>query len=286
MIFTQVTVVGAGPAGLSAAIQLKRSGLQVLVLEKAQPGGLISNGWNVENFPGMPPLRGEQVARRLIEVFDEMRIPFVKDEIIDLSKHEGEWRLKSISEEYVSGNVIIAAGTVPIIPSIGGLKDLPDTHIHYNVSEMKLNTGQCICIVGAGDAAYDQALTLEDNGNEVHIVQRSSSTALPLLQNEVVRREKIDIHMGIEISGISLCAHGKICLRVKGDNNLTMEFDRILLACGRKPSPLYRPDLEQRGIYYCGDIVNGLFRQAGIAAGDGLRTAMKLLRDIGHAPSN
>ncbi len=285
MIFTQIVVVGAGPAGLSAAIQLKRSGLEVLVVEKALPGGLISNGWNVENFPGMPPLKGEDVAGRLVEAFDEMRIPFVKDEIIDLSKHEGEWILKSISEEYVSSNVIIAAGTVPIIPNIHGLKNLPDTHIHYNVSEMLL-TAQRICIIGGGDAAYDQALTLEERGNEVHIVQRSISTALPLLQNEVVRCENIDIHIGIEISGISFCDHGKICLQVKGDDNFTMDFDHILLACGRKPSPLYRPDIKQSGIYFCGDIVNGLFRQAGIAAGDGLRTAMKLLRDIGHAPSN
>ena len=123
----QVAVIGAGPAGCAAAIQLKRYGLDVILIDKEKIGGLARNANLIENYLGFPKgISGVEFCYTLEEHLKHLEIETVKDEIINFSydKSQDEFVANSKKNQYNSKYLVIATGTKPRRLGLKGEEEL------------------------------------------------------------------------------------------------------------------------------------------------------------------
>jgi thioredoxin reductase (NADPH) len=112
-----VAIIGAGPAGIAAAIQLKRSGIGFLLLEKNRAGGLLNEANLVENFPGVPNgLAGTTLTARLRRQLSAAGIKIEKDNVRRLGYHNGLFMIQTEKQAIAAGKIILACGTLPLPP--------------------------------------------------------------------------------------------------------------------------------------------------------------------------
>lgn len=282
-----VTIIGAGPAGMAAAIHLQRAGLAPLLLERNVFGGLLRYGYWIENYPGFPEgIKGDKLAalfhHHLLSVGGKVtsatvqRVDRDTDHTFTVTTSQGTVQ---------SDAVIVATGTRPCTIDIPGLRGLEGISAFYDLFELYKVAGghDRILVYGGGDAAFDQAIRLNDEGHEVTIQCRSVPRCLPLLRERASMR------------GIPLVEHMPIVGARMGYNGTVLDMgregsmivDKVLLACGREPrveilsqellpqnnaSP---PASSVPGLFLAGDVVGGTERQVGIAIGSGISSAMK-----------
>lgn len=291
MITTTAAIIGAGPAGVAAAVQLKRNGVDLILLEKKAVGGLLRNAQRVENYPGFPAgISGLALASRLYKHLCAWRIPVLRRTVLALDRCRGGFLLRTSGESIRCSSLVVASGTRP-----RGSVDFPVDKgaSRWIVREWlplrNLRGGQAI-ISGAGDAAFDHALNLAGQGVEVTILDRGGRpTALGLLQ-ERCRRSGVGYqnHAAIREVESGKGYHLAVLYSRKG-RNLVIHGDRLILAWGREPElrffPATWPVLDSGtalwpGIHFTGDVNGSQFRQAAIAAGEGVKAAMEIVRQI------
>ena len=277
-----VAIIGAGPAGTATAIQLKRSGCDFLLLEKNAVGGLLREANLVENFPGIPKgLPGRLLAARLQRQLAAAGIIAEKTAVRRLGYHDGRFTIHSEKRTLTAAKVVLACGTLPL-PFAPPL-DLPQLQGRTFTSVLPLlkKEKQTIAVIGGGDAACDYALNLARK-NRVHLVIRSGRPrALPLLLDRCRRHPNITIHENSPVLAAAAATDGVI-LKTREKE---IVCQHVLTAIGREPALHFlEPDLRtflaelqrQKKIYIVGDAGNGIFRQAAIAAADGLHAAMEI----------
>ncbi len=283
----QITIIGAGPAGLAAALQLKRSGLTPLVLERDCIGGLLRNANLVENYLGFPAgISGSELVRLMREQAAFASVEVIHDEVVALSCTSGLFQVQTRQSFHCSKTVIIASGTKPItFPDNLVPEDALD-RIYYEVDPLRAISGKRIVVVGAGDAAFDYALNLAKR-NHVTILNRAEKVkCLPLLWERAVAHPHITYLPCTSISNIERISDDTLvleCLTPK--TNLQLHAHYLIGALGREPQlDFVSGDLrDQFGalqisgcLHIIGDVKNGAFRQAAIAVGEGILTGMKI----------
>jgi thioredoxin reductase len=283
----RVAIIGAGPAGLTAAIQLKRYGVEPLLLEADAVGGLLRNANLVENYPGFPGgIPGVDLVARFKEQAQVVGVKVTKGEVRHLDYQDGLFHITTGEERYSAHVVVLASGTQPYRFSAVKIAREVDAQVHYEVYPLLDETGKEIAIVGAGDAAFDYALNLARH-NHVTVLNRGvERRCLPLLWKRAQREERIRyferlalvrVLPGVE-RGMQL-----ICRSPQGQRRF--EVDYLIGALGRQPRLGYLSEgvrkrltgLEAEGcLYRVGDVRRGIYRQTSIAVGDGMITAMQI----------
>lgn len=287
----RIVIIGFGPAGMACAIQLKRMGLDPLVIEKDKPGGMVFNANLIENYPGFPKgIQGDKLAALLAKQASRFNIRVIKDTILNINYKEGIFLLKGNSGNYYSKILVIASGTSPHLPEDfkgdSNLKGL----IHTDISGLRNTSGKSIGIIGAGDAAFDYAISMAENANhEVHIFNRGERIkALELLQQKVSLNSTIQYHRGYLLENLKTTPDMRL-QAIFRENEERHEFvlDYIIFATGRNPAlgmlgEKVKQNLgklqEEHRLYLAGDVKNDIFRQLSIAIGDGVRTAMEIFQ--------
>lgn len=252
----QVVIVGAGPAGIACAVQLRRYGLDPLLLEKDQPGGLLKNAWRIDNYPGYPEgISGSALVEKLKEHLEIFNIQYSRCNIQRVGfSGDGFW-LRGEEEEFGCNYLVIATGTRAKYRGVG----------YTEVYPLKGVKGKRIAIVGAGDAAFDYAMSLSPS-NEVHIHNRGSRIrCIPALLEIAGKQKNISYFENSSPAG---------------------NYDYTIFATGREPElgcltdelMQQKDTLERDGLlYFIGDVKNGMVRQTAVATGDGIRAAMAIV---------
>jgi thioredoxin reductase len=288
----EVVIIGAGPAGIMAAIQLKRSGISPVLLEKEQVGGLLLNANLVENYPGFPEgVTGEEFVKLMVRHLEYTGIEVEFGEVKTLSYGSELFLIGEGNGTLSARRVVVASGTRAIIPDdIPFSPSLLGCKIFSEVKDVPLSNGCKVAVVGGGDCAFDYALNLVSKGCEVSILHRGDRPkALKLLVDRVEKWFDADYIPGVVIKEIS---KGETGLRLHIVKNVEriLEVDFLLLAVGREPQDSFlsheiREDLESgreiEGLYFAGDVRRGFMRQSGIAVGDGLMAAMDICSTLG-----
>lgn len=157
-IKTDVVIIGAGPAGITAAIQLKRYGVPFALLEKGRVGGLLWNANLVENYPGFPNgISGPELVALLVQHMARLAVEVTCGEVVALDYDEFGLLVSTQNSTYRPRCVVVATGTqprpfsLPISPNARG-RVVRDVVPLLNVE------GKHVAIIGAGDAAFDHAL--------------------------------------------------------------------------------------------------------------------------------
>lgn len=242
-------IIGAGPAGCAAAVQLKRSGHNILMIEKGKVGGLLRNAWRVENYLGFPEgISGIELVSLMEKQLQKFQIEIKKAEVIEVVRSGKAFEVKTSDESLSAKTVIVATGTIP--RSVDQYEKA-----FYHVEDVPSpSDNKKIIVIGGGDTAFDSAISLHEKGYEPTIITRSEVCCLPLLKDEAESR-------GIKV--------------IKSDDDSVKDADcPVLIAIGRDPATLKMPE-EGDGLFVVGDVKNGLQRHVHVAAGEGLRAALK-----------
>jgi thioredoxin reductase (NADPH) len=283
----RISIIGAGPAGIATAIQLKRLGYDPQLFEKDQVGGLLWNANLVENYPGFPKgISGPKLIRLMEKHLKLLDIRVIFSNIEKIEPDEEGYFLSDGKKIWEMDFVVIASGTKPKpipIDIVGNVQ----SYVHRDIKKLLNVSGKHIVIVGSGDAAFDHALNLSKR-NKISIINRGDKiNALPLLVERTLSVKEITYISNTSVYNItsqqSNCREVPFVIHcsLKNGDNLTIGCDAVVYAIGRDPKIDFCSNIEPGAHWFMvGDVKNGLFRQTSIAVGDGILAAMKINEQI------
>jgi thioredoxin reductase (NADPH) len=287
MADNKVVIIGAGPAGLTAALQLQRQGIPPLLLERHRVGGLLNNAHWVENYPGfVEGISGPDLVDLFRRQVERIGVIVTSEEVIGVEYQDNLFRIATNKREIAAKILVAATGTKAKSFSPGVVSGNLEGKIFSEIFPLLKEEGKSILIVGAGDAALDYALNLASK-NQVIILNRGSSIkGLSLLWNRVQENDSIEYFPEMEIEKIVSLEKGSMTVIARsGSKTKNFTPDYLLTAIGREPE-LGFADAEfikqaeelqnQKVLYLIGDLQNGAFRQTSLAVGDGIRVAMEI----------
>ncbi|EKE04232.1 MAG: FAD-dependent pyridine nucleotide-disulfide oxidoreductase [uncultured bacterium] len=293
MKVNDVIIIGAGPAGIAAAIQLKRYNITPLIIEKNEVGGLLRNANLVENYPGFPSgISGSDLIGLFHKQLDNNGLRVQYNEVLNVNYDNDLFSITTNKEDFFSKTLIIASGTIPRKLSIPDIPEELDNKIFYDVYKIKDENGKKIAIVGAGDAAFDYAVNLSGNNNEILILNRGNKTkCLPLLWDRYNNSSNIAYFENTIIKMIEKSSNNiKLTLYnadVQAENEI--DIDYLLIAIGREPNLGFINDkfnekieeLKNKDLLFViGDVKNNIYRQTTICVGDGVKSAMQIYQKL------
>jgi len=280
-----VVIIGAGPAGLAAAMQIKRQGIDSLVLERKLVGGLLLNANLVENYPGfVDGISGPELVSLFKDQAERLEVVIENEEVISIGFEDNLFRIVTNIRKLNSQLLIAGSGTKPRKIADDLYSEDWSQSLFYEVYPLIEEKDKEIVIIGAGDAAFDYALNLSSN-NRVTILNRGSKIkALPLLFDRIKVNKAVRYLTNTEITGVSKTTSGKLNISIKSTSpERSIECDYLLAAIGREPEysfadPSIIDELDKlmkdQKLFLIGDLQNGSFRQTTIAVADGIRVAM------------
>ena len=301
-------IIGAGPAGIAAAIYTVRKNLKVLVLTK-DIGGQAALSGDIENYPGFTMITGADLAKQFrMELANfEGNSLWVKEgvEVIELTGADPNFLVKtSDGSEYHSMTVIIASGRIPKQLNIPGVKEHTGKGVATCATcDAPFYKDKDIAIVGGGNSALDGAFSLMKVARSVTIINTTDSLkGDEILLKNVNSSPKVKVlnnHEALEILGDQ--AVGGIKVR----NNQTKEesilpVSGVFIEIGWSPSTIFdkltnknkQGEIEVDeygatsvpGIYACGDVNDTWGEQIVIAAGEGAKTGLRVAEHISKVP--
>lgn len=166
-------IIGAGVAGISAAIYLKRANIDFLILEGEIPGGQINRTADIENYPGIISIKGPDLAMQMYNQLQALEIKLSTEVVEKVSSKNKIFEIKTTKNTYQSHNVIIATGRRPKKLEIPG----EDKYINYGISFCAVCDGfffrnKEVAVIGGGRAALEEALYLSNLCSKVTLIHR------------------------------------------------------------------------------------------------------------------
>jgi len=282
-------IIGAGPAGLTAALYAGRSRLKTLVLEKLGAGGRILLTETIENFPGFPEgIKTADLINRMQEQISRLRVKIELDEVLEVDCETKT--IKTQNNEYPAEAVIIATGCHPRTLGVPGEKELTGRGVSYCATcDAPFYRNKHVVIVGGGNAMAEEALYLTRFANSVTIVHRRYELrASPILQEKLRGNKKIKFILGSTITEIT----GKKKVESLKIQDLSSRQERLMPCDGIFVYIGYLPDTtllnkglkldesgfiitgedmstSAEGIFACGDCRKKTLYQVITACGDG-----------------
>lgn len=282
-----VAIIGSGPAGVTATVQLKRLGASVKLFEKDEVGGLVRNAFCVENYPGFPNgISGEKLSRLLKKHLSRFAIQPIFENVKLCTFADDKFHILHDSGLTLANTLVIATGTLPKTIDINRIDKCTSHKFSCEITSFRQSTGLRFAIIGGGDAAFDYALTLARN-NSVLILNRGEKLKCnKILRNLCDQTPNISYFNNTIVERADPNAQG-LWLTCKREGNISNEFfvDYVIFAVGREPNVQLidgsilenKNDLEEaKRFFLVGDVKNGLYRQTAISVGDGMRAAMEI----------
>ena len=293
-----IVIIGAGPAGLTAAIYARRAGKNVLVLEKDTFGGQITFSPKLENYPAFQEISGNELAQRMLEQALNLGADIDMDTVLEV--RDGDPKLViGKSRQYETKSVIIAAGARHRRLGLEHEEEYIGNGISFcAVCDGAFYTGQHVAVIGGGNTALQEIMFLSDICSHVTVVQNLAFlTGEPKLMEAVSHKKNIDIIYSTVVSAYE----GDDSLKaVRLHNTETgkdscLEIDGLFLAVGTEPeNQAYEKVTRQNdlgyiiadetcetgtpGIYVAGDCRTKAYRQVATAIADGASAALNACR--------
>jgi thioredoxin reductase (NADPH) len=210
-----LVVVGAGPAGLAAAVYAASEGLDVLVVEKTAPGGQAGSSSKIENYLGFPTgLSGHELAARAIAQSEKFGAQImVARSVVKLSCDQRPYRVTLDDGQQISSRtIVLATGAQYNKPAIENLDAFTGKGIYYDATLMEAQScaGEQVIVIGGGNSAGQAAVFLSQNTSGVHMFVRSNSLADTMSRYLIQRIEEnshIRVHYSSELTSLEGNGH-------------------------------------------------------------------------------
>ena len=190
-----VIICGSGPAGMSAALFLRRANLNILIVEKGTPGGKLISTALIENYPGYIENTGIDLAMIMYRQVKHFKIPYAFSEVMKIEKLGDEHFVVHTKEgDYESKMVIWAAGTIAKQIEAEGEEEYVGRGISYcAICDGSFHEKQNVVVIGGGNSAIEEALYLAKICKKVTIITRGHHfRADPVLMEKVMRANNVD----------------------------------------------------------------------------------------------
>lgn len=201
-----VIIVGAGPAGLCAAMYAGRGMLKSLTIERGAPGGELLNTDLIEDYIGFESVKGWELAQKFTEHAKKFGAELVTDTVEKVRKGADGWfEVRTARERtYRARAVIITAGGTPIKLGVAGEKEYAGKGVSYcAVCDGAFFKGEVLAVVGGGDAAVEEADYLTRYASKVYIVHRRDQLrASKILQERAFANPKIEMVWNAKVTAI------------------------------------------------------------------------------------
>lgn len=189
-----VIIIGAGPAGMTAAVYASRANLSTLMLERGVPGGQMVNTEEVENYPGYDHILGPELASKMFEHAKKFGAEYAYGDVKEVIDGEAYKTVVTSNQQYKARAVIIATGAEYKKLGVPGEKELGGRGVSYcAVCDGAFFKGKELVVVGGGDSAVEEGVYLTRFASKVTIVHRRDQLrAQKILQQRAFTNEKID----------------------------------------------------------------------------------------------
>ncbi|KFZ42521.1 thioredoxin-disulfide reductase [Anoxybacillus flavithermus] len=189
-----VIIIGAGPAGMTAAVYTSRANLSTLMLERGVPGGQMANTEEVENYPGYDHILGPELATKMFEHAKKFGAEYAYGDVKEVIDGEEYKTVVTSNQQYKARAIIIATGAEYKKLGVPGEKELGGRGVSYcAVCDGAFFKGKELVVVGGGDSAVEEGVYLTRFASKVTIVHRRDQLrAQKILQQRAFANEKID----------------------------------------------------------------------------------------------
>ncbi len=308
----KLAIVGAGPAGYTAAIYAARANLTPVLFQGLQPGGQLSITTDVENYPGFAdPIQGPWLMEQMAKQAANCGTELVADVVVRL-----DLGVRPFAVDLDSGERLTADAVILATGAQARWLGLPSEQrfMGFGVSACAtcdgfFYRGRKVAVVGGGNAAVEEALYLAQMCEQVTLVHRRDSLrAEKVLQDRLFRNPKIEVvwdHVAVEVVGdeTPLGVTGLVVAHVRTEQQRTLDVHGVFVAIGHDPATalvkgqvsmdesgyvLTHPDstrTDVAGFFAAGDVQDKIFRQAVTSAGSGCMAALEAEKYLAELPT-
>jgi len=284
---TDIIIIGAGPAGLTAGIYAKRSGKNVLIFEKSAPGGQIINSPNIENYPGFKNISGPEFATSLYNQAKDLGAEFIFDEVLKIESQDKKKIVYTKDKNYEAKRIIIATGCANKKLGLPNEDKLIGKGISYCATcDGAFYKEKSVAVIGGGNTATMDALFLANYCKKVYVLCRSHLKSDESEQEKLKQKQNVEIINNTIVT--KLIGDNKLeSIEVKtGDKVSNLEVDAVFVAIGQEPQTKGFENIleldkfgyaktneecmtKEKGIFVAGDVREKHVRQLTTATADG-----------------
>lgn len=280
-------IIGAGIAGLTAAIYLKRAGKNVVIIEKSMPGGQILKTNSIKNYPGFLEIDGFGLIRKVLDQTDNLNIKIIKEEVLEINNLE----VKTNKNTYQTKNIILATGRKPRILGLENEEELIGKGISFCAScDGNLYKNENVAVVGGGNTAFEDAIYLSNICKNVTLIHRNNNyRAEEYLIEELKQKANVTFAPNEKVEKLN--TKDGFLESIETNNN-TYKIKGLFVAIGQVPSIIKIDSLNQengyiivnekmetniKGIYACGDCIKKDVYQLTTAAAEGTIASFSII---------
>lgn len=281
-------VIGAGVAGMTSAIYLKRYQLNVLLLEKNIPGGQIVQTPNVENYPGFTNIDGASLALNIFEQVKHLDVSYQYGNVVKIEDHGTEKWIYTEDRVIRTKSIVLALGRKPRKLGLKNENELIGKGISWCATcDGIFYKDQNVAVVGGGNSALEEALFLSNICKKVEILYRGETLrADSILYEKALKKENIEIHYHTEVIELISSQQGLTSIKVlEKQEEKEMQVNGLFIYIGFEPDTDILKDtsilLKQKyvvvnekmetnikGIFACGDVIKKDLYQLTTAVGE------------------
>ena len=295
-------IIGAGPAGMTAALYAARSNLKVALLERGIYGGQMNNTAEIENYPGYARISGPELAEKMFEPLENLGVEHLFGQVEKIEDHGDYKKIITEDEVFETKTVILASGANHRHLGVPGEEEYNSRGVSYcAVCDGAFFRDEDLLVVGGGDSAVEEAIFLTRFAKSVTIVHRRDQLrAQQLLQERAFANEKISFiwdSVVKEIKGDDRRVTSVVFENVKTGQSSESDFGGVFVYVGLDPVSDFAKDLgicdeagwivtDQHmktaidGIYAIGDVRQKDLRQITTAVGDGAVAGQEVYKYI------
>ncbi len=311
---TRLLIIGAGPAGYTAAIYAARAGLEPLVVAGLQPGGQLTITTDVENYPGFASaIQGPWLMEQMQAQAEHVGARVISDVIVkvDLSRRPFV-AVGDGGDSYVAESVVIATGAQARWLGIPGEKELSGFGVSACATcDGFFYRGKDVAVIGGGNSATEEALYLANLARHVTLVHRRDALRSErILQQRLFAKPNVSFVWDSVVEEILADASGRVpvaralALRnLKSGERSELPVHGVFVAIGHDPATtLFKGQVEMDadgyivtepgttrtsvpGVFAAGDVQDRIYRQAVTAAGTGCMAALEAEKFLAHMPA-
>jgi thioredoxin reductase (NADPH) len=293
---TEILIVGAGPAGLTAGIYTARAGHKVLLIEKGISGGQMALTSEVENYPGFAQqVTGMELAQTMEQQAVRFGCEITNAEVTGIAAAADGFEISTTTDPIKAAAVIVCSGVKPKQIGAPGEKELLGRGVSYcAVCDGPLFKGKEVAVVGGGDSALEEALYLANIAARVHVIHRRDEfRACRCAQDRLAERSNVSYHLSSVIEAVNgnQRVESLSLKELKSGSTSTLPVNGLFIYAGWLPNSGWCSNLvaldqtgdiktDDRlrtnvpGIFAAGDVRNTPLRQVATAVGDGALAAM------------
>ena len=295
-----ITIVGAGPAGLTAAIYALRADKKVLLLEKETFGGQITYSPRVENYPSQLAISGNELAEMMLSQVMEHGAEIELAEVTGITSSGDGYVVHTDNGTFETKTVIIATGSKHRQLGLDGENELVGEGVSYcAVCDGAFYNGKKVAVIGGGNTALQDAVLLSDICTEVTVIQNlAQMTGESKLVSKLSTKDNVKFVFNTIVTDLIANEGGLSAIKLLNTSNeeySTLEVDGIFVAIGQKPENKPFENLtklndygyiiadeacltDTKGVFVAGDCRTKSVRQITTATADGAVAALAACR--------